>query len=83
LSSPFVAIAQYEREKGLPPNYLNVSMSVSIRSGNSARGRSGRLITPLHLELREGLVEPGRGLNEESLDCLTSTRSSGMIYQIL
>jgi hypothetical protein len=26
--SPFIAIADYEREKGLPPNYINCSMYV-------------------------------------------------------
>jgi len=26
LRSPFIAIADYETEKGLPPHYLNVSM---------------------------------------------------------
>jgi len=41
--SPFVAIAQYEREKGLPPNYLNVSISGRGSAGAWQKFERGQL----------------------------------------
>ncbi|KAI6118751.1 HAD-like protein [Pisolithus croceorrhizus] len=46
LNSPFVAIAEYEREKNLPPNYLNVS--IASRGPNGAWQRFERGEIPLH-----------------------------------
>ncbi|KAI6110012.1 HAD-like protein [Pisolithus sp. B1] len=46
LKSPFVAIAEYEREKNLPPNYLNVS--IASRGPNGAWQRFERGEIPLH-----------------------------------
>lgn len=40
VASPFVSIAAYEREKGLPPHYINVSMYVTK---NPASNRGSRL----------------------------------------
>ncbi|KIN94482.1 hypothetical protein M404DRAFT_168133 [Pisolithus tinctorius Marx 270] len=46
LKSPFVAIAEYEREKNLPPNYLNVSIASRGPSGAWQRFERGEI--PLH-----------------------------------
>ncbi|KAI6043081.1 HAD-like protein [Pisolithus marmoratus] len=46
LKSPFVAIAEYEREKNLPSNYLNVSIASRGPSGAWQRFERGEI--PLH-----------------------------------
>ncbi|KAH8829530.1 hypothetical protein DL96DRAFT_1598511 [Flagelloscypha sp. PMI_526] len=43
LRSPFIAIAAYEREHGLPPNYLNCSISGRGSTGSWQRFERGEL----------------------------------------
>ncbi|KAH7929780.1 HAD-like protein [Leucogyrophana mollusca] len=43
LTSPFIAIAEYEREKGLPQNYLNVSITARGSQGAWQRFERGEL----------------------------------------
>ncbi|KAF8840979.1 HAD-like protein [Paxillus ammoniavirescens] len=46
LRSPFIAIADFERERGLPPNYLNVSIASRGSSGAWQKFERGEI--PLH-----------------------------------
>ncbi|KAH7889894.1 HAD-like domain-containing protein [Phlebopus sp. FC_14] len=43
LQSPFIAIDKYEREKGLPPNYLNVSLAFRGSTGAWPRFERGEI----------------------------------------
>ncbi|KAF9228639.1 HAD-like protein [Gyrodon lividus] len=47
LRSPFIAIAEYEQEKGLPPDYLNVSITSRGPSGAWQKFERGEI--PLHV----------------------------------
>jgi hypothetical protein len=84
LSSPFIAIAQYEQEIGIPTDYLNVSMLVSstyihfILAGNADSGPG----IPLLVQ-KEVLVVPGRGSNAENSPCLIFIEILGMTCRTL
>ncbi|KAF9239638.1 HAD-like protein [Melanogaster broomeanus] len=58
LRSPFIAIADYEREKGLPPNYLNVSITSRGSSGAWQKFERGEV------PLRTFYAEFGRDLSD-------------------
>lgn len=66
MRSPFIAIAAYENRIGVPANYINCSMCVSVECGSS----SWRTQLDYFLKCSvsgEDPMEHGKNLSEENL----------------
>lgn len=78
LRSPFIAIAAYEQEQGIPANYLNCSMYVftSFLFDSYFSACSFYTVPPVVHKAR------GNDSNGGNFSCSSFTESSGRICQI-
>ena len=74
MTSPFIGIARFEKDHGLPPNYINISMYV-INGLNCYPGDA----RPIERSVEP--MAPGRDSNGGNCRCTTFTGNSAKTCQ--
>ena len=83
MRSPLIAIAAYEREHGIPPNYINLSMSVHLFMHRTLRLTWPLLNSNIFSAARKEVpMVHGRSSSAENFPSSGFTRPSEVNYPI-